>query len=159
MSRKLIDNRKYEQLVSDAGAMDYDTVITTEYAYMNKYFTTSKWGRRFHELFLDYGCGSGVNSQILASLGRKVVASDISRGMVKITKQKCNVPVVVADALSLPFKNKAFSTICITGVLHHILDLNRAFDEISRCAKEVVCIEEPTTKGIPSLVWSIVSSR
>lgn len=139
------DTRRYEQAVHDAGASDYDKLVASKFQIKHKYFTTAVWGKQFNEPFLDYRCGTGIASCILADMGCKVVASDISSKMVAITEQKCNVPVVVADALHLPFKNQSFSTICITGVLHHILDLDSTFDEICRCAKEVICINEPST--------------
>lgn len=131
-------------MISNAGASDYEKAVVREHELKHKYFTTFIWGKTFSELFLDYGCGTGVASRTLIKTGRKVVAFDISRKMVSIAKETCGVPVIVADAFNLPFKNQAFSTICITGVLHHILDLETAFDEISRCAKDVLCINEPS---------------
>lgn len=142
--KESMDTRKYEQALHDAVALDYDNIITSHYSLKHKYFTTAVWGKRFNKLFLDYGCGTGIASCTLADIGCKVVAFDISPKMAAITKQKCNVPVVVADAFNLPFKNQAFSTFCITGVLHYLLDWDSAFDEICRCAKDVICINEPS---------------
>jgi ubiquinone/menaquinone biosynthesis C-methylase UbiE len=62
--------------------------------------------------------------------------------MVTITKN-LGVPVVVGDALHLPFKEKAFAVVCIAGVLHHIQDLKGAFDELDRCTRRALCINEP----------------
>jgi len=136
-------------MISDTGASDYEKAVVSEYGLKHKYFTTFIWGKTFSELFLDYGCGTGVASRTLIKTGRKVVAFDISRKMVSITKEVLDVPVIVADALHLPFKNQAFSTICVTGVLHHILDLETAFDEIRRCTKDALCINEPSiTKSL-----------
>jgi ubiquinone/menaquinone biosynthesis C-methylase UbiE len=143
---KMLDTRKYEQMISDVGASDYDRAIVAEYGMKHKYFTTAVWAKKFHEPFLDYGCGTGVASIVLARMNRKVVAFDISAKMAAATKN--NIPtaqVIVADALNLPFKDRSFPTICITGVLHHILDLGRAFDEICRCGQDIVCINEPTS--------------
>lgn len=141
---EVFDTRKYEQMIHDAGASDYDRAIVSEYGMKHKYFTTAVWAEKFEEPFLDYGCGTGVASVILARMGRKFVAFDISVKMIGITKSKIpDAQVIVADALNLPFKDKSFPTICITGVLHHILDLDIAFDEICRCAKDIVSINEP----------------
>ena len=160
-SRKdVLDTREYEQMIHDAGAADYDRVIVSEHGMKHKYFTTAIWAKKFDEPFLDYGCGTGVASTILAEMNRKVVAFDISPKMASITKAKVpDVQVVVADALNLPFKDKAFSSICITGVLHHILDLDRAFEEISRCAGDIVCINEPSTtppRGVVKLIKAFI---
>ena len=144
--KEVLDTRKYEQMIHDAGASDYDRAIVAAYGMKHKYFTTAVWAKKFHEPFLDYGCGTGVASIVLSKMGRKVVAFDISVKMATITKNKVpDAYVIVADALNLPFKDKVFPAICITGVLHHILDLARAFDEICRCAKDIVCINEPST--------------
>lgn len=149
MQTESMDTRKYEQTVHDAGATDYERVIVAEYGMKHKYFTTYIWGISFSELFLDYGCGTGTASRVLTNIGREVVAFDVSSKMCAITKKTCKVPVVVADAFNLPFKDKVFSTICITGVLHHILDLNSAFKEIKRVAKDVICINEPSMPQSP----------
>lgn len=143
---KVPDTRKYEQMIHDAEASDYDRAIVSEYGMKHKYFTTAVWAKKFHEPFLDYGCGTGVVSTVLSKINREVVAFDISSKMAVITKNKVpDAHVVVADALNLPFKDRSFPTICITGVLHHILELDGAFDEICRCAKDIVCINEPST--------------
>jgi len=145
-SKEKLDTRKYEQMIHDAQASDYDRAIVSEFGLKHKYFTTAIWASKFDEPFLDYGCGTGVTSVVLSKMNRTVVAFDISSKMTFVTKNKVpNVDVVVADALNLPFKDRSFPTICITGVLHHILDLEEAFDEICRCAKDVVCINEPST--------------
>lgn len=151
------DTRKREQLLHDAGASDYDRAIVSEFGMKHKYFTTAEWAKRFQEPFLDYGCGTGVASRVLAEMNRKVVAFDISPRMASITRTK--VPyahVIVADALNLPLKDRAFPTICITGVLHHILDLNRAFDEICRCGQDTICINEPSTTA-PYIVVRLIN--
>lgn len=139
-----LDTRRYEKAISDVGASDYEKTIVPEYEIYHKHFATYEWGKKFSGPFLDYGCGTGVVSQILRATGQEIVALDISREMVSIAK-KHNVPTIVAEALHLPFKNKVFSTICISGVLHHIGNLNDAFNELDRCAKEAICVIEPST--------------
>ena len=148
---KVLDTRKYEQKIHDAEASDYDRAIVSQYGMKHKYFTTAIWAKKFSEPFMDYGCGTGVTSSVLAEANREVVAFDISTKMAAITKNKVpDAQVVVADALNLPFKDRSFPTICITGVLHHILDLDGAFGEICRCAKDVICINEPSTSPPPA---------
>ncbi|MCK4251005.1 class I SAM-dependent methyltransferase [candidate division WOR-3 bacterium] len=148
--KEVRDTRKYEQMIHDAEASDYDRAIVSQYGMKHKYFTTAVWAKKFQEPFLEYGCGTGVASVVLAEMNREVVAFDISTKMAAITKNKVpSAQVVVADALNLPFKDRSFPTICITGVLHHILDLDGAFDEICRCAKDVICINEPSTSPPP----------
>ena len=154
--KEVRDTRKYEQKIHDAEASDYDRAIVSQYGMKHKYFTTAIWANKFQEPFLDYGCGTGVASVVLAGMNRKVVAFDISTKMAAITKNKVpDAQVVVADALNLPFKDRSFPTICITGVLHHILDLDGVFGEICRCAKDVVCINEPSTSP-PRIIIKLI---
>ena len=156
--KEVLDTRKYEQMIHDAEASDYDRAIVSQYGMKHKYFTTAVWAKKFQEPFLEYGCGTGVASVVLAEMNREVVAFDISTKMAAITKNKVPIAqVVVADALNLPFKDRSFPTICITGVLHHILDLDGAFVEICRCAKDVVCINEPSTSP-PRIIIKLIKS-
>lgn len=158
LNEEVLDTGKYEQMIHDAAASDYNRVIVSAYGMKHKYFTTAVWAKKFQEPFLDYGCGTGVASNILAEMNRKVVAFDISTKMAALAKSKGPAAqVVVADALNLPFKDRAFPTICITGTLHHILDLERAFDEICRCAKDVVCINEPSATP-PHMIIKLIKA-
>jgi len=154
LAEQIVDNRKYEQIQADAGAAIYEKAISSEWGYRYNYLTTYSWAKRFNEPFLDFGCGTGIASKVLERQGKQVVAFDISRGMLRFAKKRCNIPLVLADALNLPFKDKVFSTTCITGVLHHILDLEKTFAEITRCTKEVICINEPCPK--PSIAMRLL---
>lgn len=116
----------------------------------HRYFVSARWGGRFQGLFLDYGCGTGLVARNLINAGRVVVGIDISKNMCKIAKEICDIQVVVGDCLNLPFKNQAFSVICVSGVLHHLpWRLEEAFSEIGRCAKKAVCIIEPSSTPSP----------
>lgn len=140
-----VDNRRYEQIQANAGAQIYEQA-SSEWSYRHRYLTTHVWGKTFNEPFLDFGCGTGYASAVLEKLGKEVVAFDASKEMLNFAQKRCNVHFMLVDALHLPFRDKAFSTTCIVGVLHHILNLETAFDEISRCTKETICINEPTPK-------------
>ncbi len=142
--RNSSDIRKYEMALSSA-AEDYEKQIS-EWILEHKYFIAARWGQKFHGLFLDYGCGTGLVARNLVRLGREVVATDISKNMCRITKDICGVQVVVADGLNLPFKRQAFSVICVSGVLHHLRQqLESVFSEIGQCAEKAICIVEPST--------------
>ncbi len=146
LTQQIVDNRKYEQIQANAGAAIYEKAISSEWDYKYDYLATYSWAKKFNGLFLDFGCGTGLASKVFERLGKQVVAFDISREMLRFAKKRCNVPLVLADGLNLPFRDKVFSTTCIIGVLHHILDLDKAFAEITRCTKEVICIDEPCPK-------------
>jgi ubiquinone/menaquinone biosynthesis C-methylase UbiE len=59
---------------------------------------------------------------------------------------------VVADALNLPFREKSFSTVCVSGVLHHIYNLERALEELCRVSRHFICIDETSTTPPPLII-------
>jgi len=153
MQEMAVDTRKYERTIAEAGATEYEGAVVKRFLMVHRYFTTSNWGRMFPKgLFLDYGCGTGIVSRFLVRMGLEVVAFDFSKKMCKITKENCSVPVVVADALNLPFREKSFSTVCVSGVLHHIYDLERAFKELCRVSRHFICIDEISTTPPPLII-------
>jgi SAM-dependent methyltransferase len=150
------DAREYEMALHDAAAEDYEKGVS-EWIVEHKCFISARWGRKFHGLFLDYGCGTGLVTRYLISLRREVVGVDTSRNMCKIVKKLWGVQVVVGDCLNLPFKDKAFDVICVSGVLHHFPhQLERAFSEIGRCVKKAVCIIEPSATPPPLILRFIL---
>jgi len=99
---------------------------------------------------LDYCCGLGDVSLVLAKQGADVYGIDISSESIKTARnrlaeagysdvEKFNV----MDAEHLEFEDNFFDRIICTGVLHH-LDLNRAYFELARVLKpdgEIICVE------------------
>lgn len=150
-----MDNREYEQIQANAGAAIFEKAISSQWDYRHDYITTCSWANRFNEPFLDFGCGTGMASKVLERMGKEVVAFDASKEMLRFARVRCrSVPFVLADGLNLPFRDKAFSTTVVVGVLHHILNLDGAFVELSRCTKEVVCMNEPCPK--PSVAMRLI---
>jgi len=142
--KTLPDTRSYEKGLHEAGAEEYEKGVS-EWALEHRYFIAGQWGRRFRGLFLDYGCGTGLVARNLVDAGREVVGIDISRAMCEIAKRKIGFEVVVGDCLNLPFRDQAFGVVCASGVLHHLPhQLERALSEIGRCAKQAICLVEPS---------------
>jgi len=72
-----------------------------------------------NSLILDVGCGNGRHLTEAKKRGLNAVGVDISRNLLKIAKRKAKVPLVLGNALALPFKKSAFdNSICI-AVVHH----------------------------------------
>jgi SAM-dependent methyltransferase len=76
---------------------------------------------------LDLGCGYGVLTVLLARMGVKVTAVDISFNAIKIAKKLAcangveeRICFVVAALESLPFKDGYFDYVLGTRVLHHV---------------------------------------
>lgn len=71
---------------------------------------------------LDIGCGSGRDAQFARSLGRRVVAGDISHEMLRRvgSRGSLNECLVCSDVTLLPFKREVFAAIIASGVLLHL---------------------------------------
>lgn len=75
---------------------------------------------------LDMGCGTGRCSIPLAQSGRRVIATDLSIGMLRKAIAKSvesgvgDITYLLSDAEDLPLKNGLFSTVISFGVMHHV---------------------------------------
>jgi len=94
-------------------------------------------------VILDYGCGKGGFSQVLARLGGCVYGIDISPQLIQqartVALKGMNgsfsaVQFLVSDAHHTPFADNSFDYVFGNGALHH-LDLDRALAEIARVLK------------------------
>jgi SAM-dependent methyltransferase len=85
---------------------------------------------------LDYGCGHGMASVVLARHGARVTGIDLSAGYVEEARRRAAANEVVvdfrqADAEDLPFAAGSFDAVWGCAILHH-LDLRRAGAELRR---------------------------
>ncbi len=97
-------------------------------------------------LVLDAGCGSGLHSLFLARQGFRVVALDISSGMVKrllktVRRKKLDIQIdcVAGDMRFLPFRSYLFDYAVAIASIHHIplhTERSKAIEEICRVLKE-----------------------
>lgn len=87
------------------------------------------------QTILDFGCGGGWLSKILASRGSKVIGIDISKPLLlnakKITPHS---EFILGDCTRLPFKEKTFDLIAGIAILHH-LNINKALFACYRVLK------------------------
>ena len=92
---------------------------------------------------LDYGCGRGGFSQMLANLGASVYGIDISPHLIEYARTwtanamngSSRLPrFLVCDAEHTPFSDGTFDYVLGNGALHH-LDLDGAYAEIARVLK------------------------
>jgi ubiquinone/menaquinone biosynthesis C-methylase UbiE len=85
---------------------------------------------------LDYGCGHGMASVVLARRGAAVTAFDLSSGYLDEARRRAEangvgIRFVQADGERLPFADHSFDRVWGNAVLHH-LDLDRAGQELHR---------------------------
>ena len=87
---------------------------------------------------LDCGCGIGYLARKIAKdkEGVLVVGLDASKEMLGQTEQIGNLFWVVADATSLPFKDKSLDVVICKETLHHLSQPEKALSEFARTLKD-----------------------
>src|SRR5436190_3281976 len=87
---------------------------------------------------VDYGCGSGGNSVLLANRGARVWGVDISPDLVNLARRRMQINAradgasfVVCSGYDLPFADGSIDVVFGIAILHH-LDLSKASQEIAR---------------------------
>lgn len=111
-----------------------DTAFPLEYAY-------ALLGDVRGRVVLDYGCGSGENTLLLAKRGARIIAVDISRELIDLARRRLSIngldgaaTFLVASAHELPVKPMSVDVVFGIAVLHH-LDLGLASREVHRVLK------------------------
>lgn len=105
---------------------------------------TREWlgGRRFGAI-LEIGCGTGKNTEFLATIAERVTAVDFSPGMLQQAKAKAeergfsrSVEFATVDVThAWPFAAGQFDLIVCNLVLEHVADLGFVFAEAARCLR------------------------
>ena len=90
---------------------------------------------------LDFGCGSGENSLLLARRGATVVGVDISESLISVARRRLQVnglagaaDFVVGSAHDLPVLSGTVDVVLGIAILHH-LDLDASAREVHRVLK------------------------
>jgi SAM-dependent methyltransferase len=112
---------------TDDAYLDHETWIRPAMAYLG-----DVRGLRV----LDFGCGHGMASVVLARRGAQVTAFDLSAGYLDEARQRASanrarIDWALADAERLPFADASFDRIWGNAILHHV-DVRRAALELAR---------------------------
>jgi ubiquinone/menaquinone biosynthesis C-methylase UbiE len=90
---------------------------------------------------IDFGCGSGANTALLANRGAHVWAIDISEDLLKLGRRRLSVSgrdggatFIAASAHDLPFPDASIDVVFGIAILHH-LDLDLVSREVRRVLK------------------------
>lgn len=86
---------------------------------------------------LEVGCGTGLNTETLAANARRVVATDLSPGMLQVAQKRVrstNVSFRTADCRCLPFDSKSFDT-AVLGLVIHLAKPEDTLREITRVVR------------------------
>ncbi|MGH2530816.1 MAG: methyltransferase domain-containing protein [Thermomicrobiales bacterium] len=92
--------------------------------------------------------GSGMDAEYLARAGAAVIASDLSLGAARRTRERARryglpITVIVADVERLPFADGAVDLVYVHDGLHHLEQPTLGLAEMARVAGRAVSITEP----------------
>ncbi len=91
------------------------------------------------DIVLECACGTGALSRYIAPACRKLIATDLSRGMLKRTAKKCrgygNVKVRRADIAGLKCRDNRFDKVVAGNVIHLLDDPAAAVRELVRVCR------------------------
>lgn len=111
-----------------------DTAYPLEYAY-------HELGDVRGKTVLDFGCGSGANTVLLANRGARVIAVDISESLLRLAGRRLAVngapgaaAFIAASAHDLPLPSDSIDVVFGIAILHH-LDLALVSREVHRVLK------------------------
>jgi len=121
------EDRRNELAFEDDVYLDHETWIRPAIAEL---------GELTDKSLLDYGCGHGMASVVLARRGANVTGIDLSPGYVAEASARAQAnniegTFLQADAEQLPFENNSFDAVWGCAILHH-LDLAIAGRELLR---------------------------
>lgn len=100
---------------------------------------------------LEYGCGDGLNTVILARRGARVIALDISKELIDVARQRLlvnkletKVDFVVGSAYDIPMPDESVDVVFGMAILHH-LELDSSAREVRRvlCKGGRAIFQEP----------------
>jgi len=120
--------------------VSYEEKRNFRYSLQDYMHSTFKFDNFGGKLVLELGCGAGIDSAEFARNSASVVSTDFTQAAATSTQsllREANLPerVIQADATFLPFKDETFDCVYSFGVLHHILDVDKAVLEINRVLK------------------------
>jgi len=90
---------------------------------------------------LDYGCGTGLLTFLLADKVASVCAADVSDGMLAEVRKKIsacnakNIETVNFDITKGKLLSKKFDLIVSVMAIHHIVDINQAITKLAELLK------------------------
>jgi SAM-dependent methyltransferase len=130
-----VDLKTVEGFGQEWTAFRQDTLADSEKSELfRKYFSLVDFSQRPGRV-LDFGCGSGRWSGMVAPLAGELVASDASAAALQIARENVlasNVRFVRATPDNLPFPDEYFDLIFSLGVLHHVPDTSGAIASLAK---------------------------
>jgi len=138
-----LNESEYEYYTSNK---KFYSIVRRSSAFVNQWLLHRCQNKRA----LDYCCGNGDMSILLAKNGAEAVGIDISDISIQNAKKKAvheevdkKTSFFVMDAEALGFEDNYFDIIICSGILHH-LDIQKAYPELARVLNpdgECICFE------------------
>jgi SAM-dependent methyltransferase len=103
---------------------------------------------------LDVACGTGFLTRHLRG---PTVGLDRSAAMLDVTRRRIGGPVLVADALTLPFADGAFDRVLTGHFYGHLPPAERAafLGEARRVAGELIVVDSARRSGVEAEQWQM----
>lgn len=154
--RKVIEAEFHDKL-RDPALLD-DPELHARLTSNKKWYSINRKSKGFAESYLrqhcqgaralDYACGDGFFTFLMAEAGAHAVGIDIaplsvSNAAKEAERRGLPTRFSVMDCENLEFPDNTFDLINVSGVLHH-LDVRRAYSEMARVLKPtgtVLCVE------------------
>ncbi len=100
--------------------------------------------------------GSGMEAEMIARTGRRVILLDLSFDAVCRARERARrfglqFDLVVGDAEKLPFRSGAVDVVFVHDGLHHLPDAYQGVREMLRVARQAVVIAEPADAALTRL--------
>jgi ubiquinone/menaquinone biosynthesis C-methylase UbiE len=86
-------------------------------------------------MVLDAGCGTARFSDVLIRNGARVVGLDVDNAMLSIAAERTNARLILGDALSLPFRDRAFDVAVAVTVCEFVGQPGRVVAELARVVR------------------------
>jgi ubiquinone/menaquinone biosynthesis C-methylase UbiE len=98
------------------------------------------------ETLLDVGCGCGSFTAAISPICGKITAVDMFQGLIDRSRRehdKPDITYLTMDGKNLLFPDCGFTVVMERGTLHHILEWEKALDEIIRVSSKFILLVEP----------------
>lgn len=151
----------FNEILNETNNADIDEAALPAYAHKNILIDYLFWKRiqvafnysqtdRTSKKILDFGCGSGVLTYLLANNGHEVTSTDIEFSPLCLVKEKIkfpsNITFIEGDIISGELKNNSFDIIYALDVLEHIENLTEYIQLFENLLTQngVIIISGPT---------------
>jgi SAM-dependent methyltransferase len=108
--------------------------------------------------------GSGMDAEVIAAAGARVITSDISIGASRRARERAQraglaILPIVADVEQLPFVDQTVDLVFVHDGLHHLERPYAGLEEMARVARRAVSVSEPARAGLTRLAVRLGFAR